>query len=299
MKGKKQGKENREHDNKDSRVGAYRSFLILPMVLLIASVGILAYNYTQTGEWFERSIDLRGGTLVTIKTPDPVDVSVLGELLSENYGQVIVTELRSYSGQGISIQLDSEVDAEGVLDDIRGTGITIEDFSIQTIGPSLGESFWVQAQYAIIIAFILMGIIVFIVFRTFVPSTAVMLAAISDIVVTLAMMQIIGIPLSLASFAALLMLIGYSIDTDILLTTRLIKKTDRPLGGRIRGAFKTGITMTATTLVVLISLLVTTTSPVLFSIAMVLTIGLLVDIINTWMQNATLLRWHCERRGLL
>jgi len=299
MKHKNQEKENKGHREKNSKVGAYKALLIVPMILLFVSVGILVYGYSQTGEWFERSIDLKGGTLITIKTPTLVDVTELEDALSEKFGEVIVREIRSYSGQGISIQLESDVDIDEAMKEFTDMGILIEDFSIQTIGPSLGESFWVQAQYAIIIAFILMGIIVFIVFRTFVPSVAVMLAAVSDIIVTLAIMQAIGLPLSLASFAALLMLIGYSIDTDILLTTRLIKKTDKPLNERMRGAFKTGITMTVTTLVVLIALIVTTTSPVLFSIALVLMMGLTVDIINTWMQNATLLRWHCERRGLL
>ena len=40
-------------------------------------------------------------------------------------------------------------------------------------------------------------------------------------------MSLLGIPLSLASVGALLMLIGYSVDTDILLTTQGSKKKGR------------------------------------------------------------------------
>jgi len=292
-------KKGKEIDEKgESRIGAYKAFLIIPIVLLIASAAILVVGFTQTGEWFTRSIELKGGTLISITTPNPVDIPNLEKSLSD-FGPVIVRELRSYSGYGISIEAEADVDPDLVLEKLRGMGIDTKDYSIESIGPALGESFWVQAQYGIIIAFILMGIIVFIVFRTFIPSIAVMLCAVSDIVITIALMQVFGLSLSLASFAALLMLIGYSIDTDILLTTRLIKVMDKPLGERIRGAFKTGMTMTGTTLGVLIALLLTTTSSVLFQIASVLTIGLVIDIINTWFQNATLLRWHCERRGLV
>jgi preprotein translocase subunit SecF len=285
-------------EERGSRIGAYRAFLIIPIAFLIASAGILAYGFTQTGEWFTRSIELKGGTLISVTTPDPVDIQELEKSLSK-FGTTVVRELRSYSGYGLSVEVEAGVDAGSVLEELSGMGIDTEDYSIETIGPALGESFWIQAQYGIVIAFILMGIIVFFVFRTFVPSLAVMLAAVSDIIITLALMQVVGLELSLASFAALLMLIGYSIDTDILLTTRLIRVTDKPMGEKIGGAFKTGMTMTGTTLGVLVALLLTTTSSVLFQIASVLAIGLLVDIINTWLQNATLLRWHCERRGLV
>ncbi len=287
-----------EKREKVPKIGSYKALLIIPIILLIASAGMLFAGFLQTGEWFERSIELKGGTLISISTPNPVDVSELKESLSV-LGSVSIRELRSYSGYGLSIEVDISVDPQSVLDNLNSMGVETKDYSIETIGSALGESFWSQAQYGIMMAFILMGIIVFIVFRTVVPSLAVMLAAISDIIVTLAIMQILGLHLSLASFAALLMLIGYSIDTDIMLTTRLIKVTDKKLGERISGAFKTGITMTGTTLGVLMALLLTTTSIVLFQIGAVLAIGLVVDIVNTWLQNATLLRWHCERKGLL
>ncbi|UCD06850.1 MAG: protein translocase subunit SecF [Candidatus Aenigmatarchaeota archaeon] len=291
-------KKHEKPEGKRSRIGAHRTFLIIPIVLLIASAAILVTGFMQTGEWFTRSIELKGGTLISVTTPNPVNIPDLENSLSK-FGSVIVRELRSYSGYGVSIEVEADVDADIVLEELRGMGIDTKDYSIETIGPALGESFWIQAQYGIIIAFILMGIIVFVVFRTFIPSIAVMLCAVSDIIITIALMQLLGLSLSLTSFAALLMLIGYSIDTDILLTTRLIKVTDKVIGERMIGAFKTGITMTGTTLGVLIALLLTTTSSVLFQIASVLTIGLVIDIVNTWFQNATLLRWHCERRGLV
>ena len=204
-------------------------------------------------------------------------------------------ELRSFSGYSLSIEIDEKINTNDVLDTLSSLGIDTTDSSIQTIGSALGESFWQQAQIGIVVAFILMGIIVFVIFRTLVPSLAVMLAALSDIIVTLAVMQIVGIEMSLASFAAILMLIGYSIDTDILLTTRVLKSSGN-IPGRVRSAFKTGITMTGTTMGVLLALVVTVTSGVLFQIASVLLIGLIVDIVNTWFQNATLIRMYAERR---
>jgi preprotein translocase subunit SecF len=272
----------------------YRALIVIPIIMLLLSIAVLVNNYSQTGEWFQRSIELKGGTLITINTAEPHNIDEIEQALS-GFGQTRVRELRSFSGYSLSIEIEEKINTNDVLDTLTSLGIDTTDSSIQTIGSSLGESFWQQAQTGIIVAFILMGIIVFVIFRTAVPSFAVMVAALSDIIVTLTVMQIVGIEMSLASFAALLMLIGYSIDTNILLTTRVLRSTGN-ITDRIRSAFKTGITMTGTTIGVLIALVLTVTSGVLFQIASVLLIGLVVDIVNTWLQNATLIRMHAERR---
>jgi len=58
-----------------------------------------------------------------------------------------------------------------------------------------------------------------------VPSSCVILAAVSDIISTIAVTNLLGLKMSTAGIAALLMLIGYSVDTDILLTTKVLKTT--------------------------------------------------------------------------
>ncbi len=274
----------------------YRMLIAVPVVMLLASAGILVYGFMQNGEWFQRSIELKGGTLITIKTDRSVDANAVENALS-SYGDVLVRELRSFSGYSLSIEMESGVNTTLVIESLKGIGIDAKDYSVQSIGSSLGESFWQQAQMGIIIAFVLMGLIVFVIFRTFVPSIAVMLAAVSDIIVTLAVMQVAGIEMSLASFAALLMLIGYSIDTDILLTTRVLKSEETSVPERIKSAFRTGMTMTGTTLGAVGAVMLASSSTVLFQITSVLMIGLIADIVNTWFQNATILRMYAERRG--
>jgi len=284
-------------NDKTAKIGAYKSMLLIPMILLFLSIGFLSYGYLQTGDWFQRSIELKGGTLITVNSFPELSAGEISSSLESMYGSVIIKELKSFSGYAMTIEVSSDANPDDIMQTLGSLGVDVSDSSIETIGPALGESFWSQAQLAIVIALIFMGIIVFGIFRTLIPSIAVMLAAVSDIIVTLALMQVFGIELSLASFAALLMLIGYSIDTDILLTTRILK-TEGKIGDKIKSAFKTGITMTGTTLGVLIAILFTTSSAVLFGIASVLVIGLAIDVINTWLQNATILRWYAERKGL-
>ncbi len=165
------------------------------------------------------------------------------------------------------------------------------------IEPSLGQSLKKQGLWAMLIAYILMAFVVFVAFRDFVPSMAVVLAATCDIIVAVGGMVIFDINLENASLAALLMLIGYSVDTDILLTTRVLKRSADTVNERIDNAMKTGLTMTVTaigalTMLSIIANLAHITQ--LQSIASVLLIGLLADIAGTWFMNAGILRWYLE-----
>jgi len=146
-----------------------------------------------------------------------------------------------------------------------------------------------------------MAITVFIIFRNFVPSIAIILAALSDILIALAGMSLFGIPLSLASVGGILMLIGFSVDTDILLTTRLLKRKEGSITEKAIEAMKTGLTMSITAIAAMASLYLVTIffipqAVVLSNIAAVLIIGLVADIIATWLMNLGILRWYLEVR---
>ena len=141
-----------------------------------------------------------------------------------------------------------------------------------------------------------MGVVVFIYFRVLIPSLAVIAAAFSDIVVTLAVFNLTGIKLSTAGVAAFLMLIGYSVDTDMVLTTRVLKRTEGTVMERVYGAIKTGSVMITSTLAAVFITLVFVQSEVIKQIMIILLIGLLVDFIMTWIQNVALLRLYLERK---
>ncbi|MEM5812380.1 MAG: protein translocase subunit SecF [Candidatus Aenigmatarchaeota archaeon] len=277
---------------------SYKYLLAIPTAVLVFSIGYLINGYIQTGEWFSKSIELRGGTLITVSTDSPVYSPEIEKRLSEKFGQVFVKETRGFGGYGISVEIDSSINSTLVLAELDSMNIDTRRSSVETIDPALGESFWTQAQIAVIIAFVLMAIVVFVIFRTFVPSIAVIIAASSDIIETIAFMQVFGIQLSLASLAALLMLIGYSVDTDIILTTRVLKVTEKNIDERIKSAMTTGLTTAGTTIGALAILYISSVSAVLSQIAAVLLIGLVLDLVNTWIQNAAIIKWHAVRKGI-
>ena len=91
------------------------------------------------------------------------------------------------------------------------------------------------------------------------------------------------------------MLLGYSVDTDILLTTRALKERGN-FNVHYKSALKTGLTMAATSITALTAvILIAGYSSVFGQLAAVIIIGLLVDIPNTWIQNAIILDWYKEK----
>jgi preprotein translocase subunit SecF len=263
----------------------------IPLSFLVISLGILASNYITTGFFIGRDIELTGGNQIT--------VSLVGELDLDKI-QTALPYARVHQTTGITksllIETSSDVDVQKVLNDLSAIGVSGET-SVKTVGPVLGGIFWSQAQMAIILAFVFMAIVVFILFRAPVPSSIVVLCAATDIIITVGAMSVLGINLSLATLAALLMLIGYSVDTDIVLTTELLKRKEREIPESIKIAMKTGLTMSMTTLGALVALYMIGTY-VLEQIAMVLIIGITVDIFATWFTNAGILRlWLFRKRG--
>jgi len=278
----------------------YKQLLIIPFLLLLLAFGQIGYQLATTGEFITKGVSLKGGTTVTIPTEESIDTVNFKEVLEENQpGNDFDVRILKTAGMQTAIIVESDItekeDSDSMLMEIEDyTDIEKKNYNVDIIGSSLGESFFKEIMLALLIAFVFMGIVVFLYFRTIVPSLAVILAAFSDMVITVAIINIAGIRVSTAGIAAFLMLIGYSIDTDILLSTRLIKRKQGTIFDRIIQSAKTGLTMNFTTLAAVTIVLLLSKSEVLTQIMTILLIGLLVDLVNTWIQNAGILRWYLE-----
>ena len=108
--------------------------------------------------------------------------------------------------------------------------------------------------------------------------------------------DVFGMRLTTAGVAAFLMVMGYSIDTDILLTTRVLKRTEGTVGERMASTIPTGLTMTFAAMVSVIVAYFSTEAELLKQIMFILFWGLVADIIFTWFFNAGLLRMYVEKK---
>lgn len=268
-------------------------FFAISLALLIFFSSFLVYNRSQTGEWFEKGLELRGGSRLTVHELN-YNTNQIESYLSDAGIESSVRRTVSAAGYEIIIQFDSEITEDEVLNVLDDRGIDTSSTSYSEVGPELGEAFWNQSRLALMIAFIFMAFVVFIVFKSFAPSIAIIYAATTDIIGTLAVMQMLNIPLTLASFAGLLLVLGYSIDSDIVLTTRVLKRRKGSIMERTFSAMETAMTMTVTTLAALFVLYFATTAQALRDVAIVLIIALLIDFAATWLGNASILRKWVE-----
>lgn len=276
----------------------YDRWLILPAVMLVLAFAVLGYSYATTGTAVPRGIEFTGGTEVQIQvgqetTTDDVENALQGDLES-----LTVRELSSSDDQRwILIQTMDELNGDDAQEQLDQAGIEYQgQVNVFSLGAAVSQSFLRDAQMATLLGFFIMSVVIFIAFRSIVPSVAVILAAFTDIVVSLAGMSLLGIDLTLGTIAALLMLIGYSVDTDIVLSTRVLRQRKRDLRERVRDSITTGMTMTGGAIVAFTVLLFVSTSPTLDQIASVIMIGLIADIPATWTGNAILIKMHAEGR---
>ncbi len=277
----------------------YKKLLILSFLLLFACIAVLFVHKSQTGEFVSKGVSLKGGLTLTIPV-EQADIHALQAALSSQFPKADIN-VRSIAEAGELKALiieASDVNEDELVAALAVQGLPMQqgEFSIETMGSSLGQSFYRQTIIAVIVAFIFMSIVVFVTFRNILPSTFVILCAVSDILSTIAALDVLGIKLSTAGVAALLMLIGYSVDTDILLTTKVLKRKEGTIFERTMGTMRTGMLMSLTALGAALAGYFYTQSDVVKQIMLIISIGMVFDMIYTWVQNAGILRWYLERK---
>jgi preprotein translocase subunit SecF len=264
-----------------------RQLAALPLGVLLAALLVIGGFWVVTGAPVDPGIAFTGGTEMRVVAD--------GDATREDLRTAFDTQpasIRSVpSDDSYIVTFDADVQATQVESQAQDAGFEV--LSVDSTSASFGESAQIQAIGGVVVAFAGMSVLVFGMFRTFVPSIAVVVSAFSDIVVPVALMNLLGIELTLGSVAALLMLIGYSVDSDILLNNHIIRRSGRFYESAYR-AMETGITMTLTSLSAMIVMTLVAMAfgiGLLSSIGLILVFGLATDLMNTYMLNMSLLRW--------
>ena len=262
----------------------------IPLTLLLVSILVLGGWYLATGLPVNPGIEFTGGTEITLISDGGTDPIYSTFDWPIDSIRPIATQTNAYI---VTFQ-SSTVQPEQL--ELASSNAGFEVLAVQSTSPSFGAESQTLALLGIMMAFIGMAIVVFLLFRKLIPSVAVVLSALGDILIPLAIMNLLGIQLSLGTVAALLMLIGYSVDSDILLTNHILKRKGNFYESTYN-AMRTGLTMTFTSLS---AITVMTISSFLFgvdlltSIGVVLIFGLLVDLVYPYLINFSLLRWYIE-----
>ncbi|WP_302081538.1 protein translocase subunit SecF [Salinibaculum rarum] len=263
-----------------------RQLALVPLAILGVALLVIAVWYVMFGVPVDLGIAFTGGTEVRFTADDGLSE------VRETLGETEYDSIQSTAGGGTFILTTQAEDTTTIETAAEEAGYEIEQ--VQQRSATFGTNSQQQALLGLVVAFVGMSTLVFVLFRTFIPSIAVVVSAFSDIVIPLALMNVLDIPLTLGAVAALLMLVGYSVDSDILLNNHILRRR----GGFYESAYRamrTGITMTLTSIAAMVVMTIVATFfeiPLLPEIGLILVFGLTADLMNTYMLNMSLLRYY-------
>ena len=194
--------------------------LIFSAVLILASIGSLVTRGLDFG------LDFTGGTLIEISYPEAPDLAnVRGALDEAGYENFSVQTFGT--SRDIVVRLPPEVAAEegadvstAALEALESVDPGVEIRRVEFVGPQIGEELANQGGLALLYA--LAGILLYVSFRfQWRFAVGAVAALIHDVIIVLGMISLFRISFDLTVVAALLAVIGYSLNDTIVVYDRL------------------------------------------------------------------------------
>jgi preprotein translocase subunit SecF len=194
--------------------------VILSALLLLASVVSLATLKLNVG------IDFTGGSIIEVGYQQPVELEpIRGALESQGFPDAIVQHFGSASEVLIRLvpdenkdkaELSSEIIA--ILQDISDEQIDVR--RVDFVGPQVGEELTEDGGLAVLYA--LIAILIYVAFRfEYRFSLGAVAALVHDVVITLGFFSIFQLDFDLSVLAAILAVIGYSLNDTIVVFDRV------------------------------------------------------------------------------
>jgi preprotein translocase subunit SecF len=277
-----------------------KKLMLIPLVMIAFFSGVIIYHKVVTGEFFSKDISLKGGTSITYYSSNRL--TGVQEWLTNSWGddtQLIIINDPLGGFKGYEFRVGQELSVDEVKDKLSlllGREVLITEFSMGFQGASIAENFFHESLIIIMVSFVFMSLVVLYYFRSIIPAISITFSTIADVVVVIGMLNLLGEPMSVAGIGALLMLIGLSTDSDMLLAANIIKNKEEGLMDRLKKGFKTELTMTLAAITTALVMYFLTSIDMIRSIALILLIGSLSDLINTWVLSAGLQRIFMEKK---
>ena len=196
-------------------VGKRKFAMIFSAVLLVLSIASISFQGLKFG------IDFTGGTLIELGYEKTADLEDIRLKLSE--GDFKGTNVQYFgSDTEVLIQLEPQEVSSAKLSSsiIRMLGDSIDVRRVEFVGPKVGEELTNDGGLAMLYA--LIGILIYVAFRFEYRFALGSIAAIvHDVIITLGVFSILQIEFDLTVLAAILAVIGYSLNDTIVVFDRI------------------------------------------------------------------------------
>lgn len=195
------------------------SAMVLSTILIIGSIVALSVNKLNWG------LDFTGGTLIEVGYAEAADLSkIRTQLNAADFGDAIVQNFGSSQDVLIRVAPRDGVNAETIGDQIlvalRADATGVDMRRIEFVGPNVGEELTEQGGLAMLVALICILIYVAMRFEwRFALGSVGALA--HDVIITLGLFAVLQLEFDLTILAAVLAVIGYSLNDTIVVSDRI------------------------------------------------------------------------------
>ena len=248
------------------------------------------------------SVEFTGGTLMEVNYSQPADVEKIRTTISglgltdvqvQNFGTARDIMIRLPAQKGISTAQQSDK----VLSALKTTDSSVVLKRAEFVGPSVGEELAADGLKAL--GMVIVGIMIYLAFRfEWKYAVAGIIANLHDIVIILGFFAFFQWEFSLSVLAAVLAVLGYSVNESVVIFDRIrenfrrYRKMDtvQIIDNAITSTISRTIITHASTLVMVLSMLIFG-GPTLFYFALALTIGILFGIYSSVFVAAAIAMW--------
>ena len=208
---------------------------VFSSILILIGIGAMVVNISTLGSWQNYGVDFTGGSLVEVRFSIPMTDQELRDALGGS-GAPTITRFGDEHEFVIRAPVAADADVESVSAGIReeleaqfGAG-NLEVVRTELVGPKIGVELQQKAGFAILFSFILTLIYLAIRFE-FRFGVAAVIATAHDILITLGFLAIFRLEIALPTVAAILTIVGYSLNDTIVVFDRIRENLGKK-GGR-------------------------------------------------------------------
>lgn len=234
---------------------------IFSMLMIVASITSLSTK------WLNWGLDFTGGTLIEVGFQEPAQLpEIRSALEAKGFGDATVQNFGTARDVIVRLQPRDDIKSEQLGNQIinaikEGTGDQVEMRRIEFVGPNVGDELTEAGGLAILVSLLCILAYVSIRFQWRLAAGAV-LALAHDIIITLGIFSFLQIEVDLTIIAALLTVVGYSLNDTIVVFDRIRENFLKMRKGDSNDIINDAITQTlsrtlitsATTLFVVIAL---------------------------------------------
>ena len=287
-------------------MGKRKIAMVLSLLLIAASIGSLVVNQLNFG------IDFTGGYLIEAGYESEVDIGPIRAALADSgFQDAQVQHFGTAKDILVRIAPREDINKAGLSDTIlsilrESSHQEVEMRRVEFVGPQVGEELRDQGGLAMLVA--LGGILLYISFRfQFKSAVGAILALVHDVIITVGVFSITQMEFDLTVLAALLAVIGYSLNDTVVVLDR-IRETFRNVRKRapvdilnlsINQTLSRTLMTSLTTLLVLSALFIFG-GEVIHAFAFALIIGVVVGTYSSiYVASSTLMAMNVHKQDFL